>query len=262
MALSILQWPTGNFGYPRGTHGRNGEQVTAIVDHIMQGWRAGMHAYLADPNKNSANFSVYRDGSVEQHVPISDAAWCNGQMNAPNLAIPWIKRCWEQHINPNLVTVSIEHEGMTGIPLTEPQIVASIELHEYILSQVPSLIPDAQHIVGHYQIDSVNKPFCPGSAFPWTRIRVAVAPVPTGGAGHPLGSPDIWVLAGFGSGLAKYCRAHPEFGLPFLDAADPDHYDLDHDEYAKTIKDGRLHLHVYRAYTGEIVTFKWLKVRP
>ena len=240
MALQIVQWPTGNFGYPRGTHGRNGETITSIVDHIMQGTMAGMHSYLADQNKNSYTFGVSKTGVVEQYVSLADAAWSNGVVNRPNLSIPWIKRCVELAINPNLVTVGIGHEGLSGAPMPEAQVLASIELHKWILSQVPSIVPDANGIVGHFNIDSVNRYYCPGSAFPWARIRAAVAPVPTGGGGHPLPSPDIWTFAGFGSGLVAYCKAHPEYG-----------------EYAKTIKNGRVFLHVYRAFTGQIKTITW-----
>jgi N-acetyl-anhydromuramyl-L-alanine amidase AmpD len=172
--MQIVQWPTGNFGYPRGTRGRNGHAIVAIVDHIMQGWRAGYHAYLADPNKNSASFSVYQDGSVEQHVPIADAAWCNGHMEEPDLSVPWIRRCWEQAVNPNLVTVSIEHEGMTGIAWPDAQVQATIELHRHILEKCPGITVDRQHIVGHYQIDGANKRRCPGTAFPWVRLMAAL----------------------------------------------------------------------------------------
>jgi hypothetical protein len=255
--MNLVLWPTGNFGYPRGTHGRNGETIVAIVDHILQGWRAGYHAYLADPNRNSATFSVYQDGSVEQHVDLEDAAWCNGPMNNPDLSIPWIKRCWDLHINPNLLTVSIEHEGLSGAPMPEAQIVASIDLHKYILTRCPTIKPDAQHIVGHYKIDAVNKANCPGSAFPWTRLRAALAPVPSGGGGHPLGSPDVWVLSGAGPGLIAYCKATPAYGLPFLDAEAVAFFDADHNEYLKTVKSGRLYLHVYRAATGQIKTISW-----
>ena len=169
MALDIIQWPSKNFGYPRGQSGRNGYQPIAICDHIMQGHRAAYHQYLADPTRNAANYSVYQDGTIEQHVMDWDAAWCNGPMHKPDLNVPWIAHCFARSINPNLMTLSIEHEGMSGVPLTEQQTEATVWLHQHLVSKYH--IPhDRQHIVGHYQIDSVNKRFCPGDAFPWDRI--------------------------------------------------------------------------------------------
>ncbi|HHY13968.1 MAG TPA: S-layer homology domain-containing protein [Thermoanaerobacterales bacterium] len=29
---------------------------------------------------------------------------------------------------------------------------------------------DEDHIIGHYRIDSVNRPNCPGNKFPWNRL--------------------------------------------------------------------------------------------
>ena len=235
---TIIQWPTRNFGYPQGTHGRNGEQIVAIVDHIMQGNRNGYHAYLADSDKNSANFSVYKDGHIEQHVPIADAAWCNGQMHSPNLAIHWIKRCKDQGINPNLVTVSIEHEGYSGMAWPAAQVAATIELHKYIRARCPNVTADRVHIVGHCAIDSVNKSRCPGSQFPWIRLMAALKP--------PSANP--WL--GIGGGLVAYGKAHPALGVP-------DHrlyhgWDVDGDEVVKLTSGVVLYWHKRTNHITEV----------
>ena len=174
MAFSIIQWPSKNFGYPRDKSGRNGYQPIAICDHIMQGSRVGYHVVIADPNANAANYSVYEDGTIEQHVMDWDAAWCNGPMHRPDLTVPWIERCYDHGINPNLMTISIEHEGFSGKPFTEIQTQATIWLHEHLLGKYE--IPRTRiGIIGHYQIDSINKARCPGPAFPWDRLMRAVA---------------------------------------------------------------------------------------
>ena len=246
--MNIVQWPTRNFGYPQGTHGRNGEQIVAIVDHIMEGNRAGYHSYLADSNRNSANFSVYKDGHVEQHVPIADAAWCNGQMHGPNLSIPWIKRCFDQNINPNLVTVSIEHEGYSGMAWPAAQVAATIALHKYLRTKCPKVTADRQHIVGHLAIDSVNKPRCPGTQFPWIRLMAGIKPAPL---------PPAVDWTGIGTGVRVYCKAHgltprPEPALRW--------FDVYHDEYL-WVKGNAAHPHggmlTYRASTGEIGGMWW-----
>ena len=169
MAYTIIQHPSANFGYPRGHSGRNGYQPIAICDHIMQGHKAGYHEVIANPDGSAANYSVYADGSIEQHVMDWNAAWCNGPMHNPDLAVPWIAECFHLGINPNLRTISIEHEGMSGVPLTEAQTEATIWLHQHLVGKYE--IPrNRVGIVGHYQIDSLNKARCPGPAFPWARI--------------------------------------------------------------------------------------------
>ena len=43
-----------------------------------------------------------------------DAAWANGTVNKPDTSLPWMQKAVNEHINPNNLTVSIEHEGKTG----------------------------------------------------------------------------------------------------------------------------------------------------
>jgi N-acetylmuramoyl-L-alanine amidase len=173
VALDIIQSPSPNYGYPRGQSGRNGQHIQAICDHIMQGHMAGYFEVLDDPNGNAANYSIGRDGVIRQHVMDWCAAWCNGPMHSPDLSVPFIANCYHHHINPNLLTVSIEHEGMSGELLTDAQLLATIALHKHLCAEhhIPA---DRQHIVGHYQIDGINKARCPGTAFPWLRIIMAL----------------------------------------------------------------------------------------
>jgi len=70
--------------------------------------------------------------------------------------------------------VSIEHEGTDG-DLTEEQFAASVWLHKYIAAEVKRIhgqaLPlDEQHVIGHFQVDPVRKPNCPGPKFPWARL--------------------------------------------------------------------------------------------
>ncbi len=81
----------------------------------------------------------------------------------------------EQGVNPNWYSVSIEHEGVyteTWGKLTKEQLEASVWLHKYIIDYVKEHfgveIPiDRDHILGHCEIDSIRKPFCPGEKFPF-----------------------------------------------------------------------------------------------
>jgi len=42
-------------------------------------------------------------------------------------------------------------------------------LHQQLIKWWGILI-DSNHIIGHYRIDSVNRPNCPGPLFPWDRL--------------------------------------------------------------------------------------------
>lgn len=173
MALEIIQHPSGNYGYPRGRSGRNGYQAIAICNHTMDGYEPAYHAIIADEHGNAANYSVYRDGHIEQHCMVWFAAWCNGEMHLPDLSVPWIADCWHHHINPNLMTISIEHEGLWNESLTEKQILSTIALQRHLVAEF-RILTDRNHIVGHNQIDSVNKRRCPGPLFPWRRLMAAL----------------------------------------------------------------------------------------
>lgn len=100
---------------------------------------------------------------IYQFVKIEDMAWGNGL---------------DIEVNPNLYTVSIEHEGIyeeTLGKLTEKQLKSSIFLHEHIIGYIGKVYGkgfnvDRKHIIGHCDIDPIRKPFCPGEDFPYDEI--------------------------------------------------------------------------------------------
>jgi N-acetyl-anhydromuramyl-L-alanine amidase AmpD len=129
-------------------------------------------------NVSSAHFLVNRKGEIYQYVPIERMAWVNGIYveNFVNVTSEFVKS--KGKINPNLYTVGIEHTGTDGT-LTEEQFRASIWLHKHIQSYVASkwshtILFDRKYILGHYEIDPVNKPYCPGPNFPWDRLMSAL----------------------------------------------------------------------------------------
>ena len=156
--------------------GREGHSIVAIVDHIAQGYNLG--EYFSNPNvRKSSNFSISELGVITQHVAIGDTAWANGIdftkgyiKYKSDLTIKWIADCWQYNINPNLVTVSVEHEGLSGVPLSEEQYQATLYLHTYLLGEL-NLEPSEVSIVGHFKLDAINRINCPGSGFPWERLR-------------------------------------------------------------------------------------------
>lgn len=150
--------------------GRDGHKVVAIVDHIMQGTMDSTLSWFSNPKSAvSAHFGVAKDGRIWQFVELKNTAWANGIVQKPDLSIKWLAQVVTDFDNPNYFTVSIEHEGYTAEPMPEAQYQATLELHRYLL-QTFSIPADAQHIIRHSQIDSVNKPLCPGAFFPMDRL--------------------------------------------------------------------------------------------
>lgn len=150
-------------GTPNFKAGRNGRKPIAIVNHITAGRMPGCLSWMQNPQAQaSSNYLVTKDGRILQLVRDEDTAWANGGVNKPS---------WPLYdgTNPNRYTISIEHEGLPGETLTEPQYQATLWLHRH-LCQKWGIPIDRDHIIGHYRIDSVNRPNCPGPGFPWERL--------------------------------------------------------------------------------------------
>ncbi|MCL6605621.1 MAG: N-acetylmuramoyl-L-alanine amidase [Paenibacillus sp.] len=160
--------------------GRGGHIPIAIVDHISGGTMASMDSWFTSPGNtvSSAHYGVSKAGEIHQYVDITKMAWCNGISieSMPKATAAIIQEL--APINPNKYTVSIEHEGTDGT-LTEAQFTATVWLHKHISDEVKRLygkaiILDEKHVLGHFQVDPVRKPYCPGPKFPWSRLYDAL----------------------------------------------------------------------------------------
>lgn len=158
---------------------RDGHVPVAIVNHISGGTMGSMDAWFTSSGNivSSAHFGVSKTGEIHQYVDINNMAWANGLSVASivKATAPLIKE--RVPTNPNKYTVSIEHEGTDGT-LTEAQFAATVWLHKYISSEVQRLYGkpidlDEKHVIGHFQVDPVRKPYCPGPKFPWDRLYAA-----------------------------------------------------------------------------------------
>lgn len=154
-----IQWAES----PNKWQGRNGKKIIAIVNHITAGLMPGTLSWMRNPNsKASAHYLVTRVGEIFQMVADEDSAYHAGAVAKPS---------WPLYdgTNPNRYTLGIEHEGYPDEPLTEEQYQATLWLHKQLIAKwgIP-VGPDT--IIGHYRIDSVNRPNCPGPMFPWDRL--------------------------------------------------------------------------------------------
>ncbi len=162
---------------------RKGYTPIVIVNHISEGSKESCISWFKSKNNNnsSTHFLVGKDGSIYQFVKIEDAAWGNGlYLHDVKNAHSSIVR--SKKVNPNLYTVSIEHEGIyekTKGSLSEEQLNSTVKLHKYIIDYVRlkygnTINQDRRYIIGHNEIDPVRKPFCPGDKFPFNEIIKAL----------------------------------------------------------------------------------------
>lgn len=177
--LTIIQTP----GTPNMSRGRAGRAARAVVVHIAEGSEAGTIAWFRNPaSQVSSHFLVCLDGRIRQFVALTDTAWANGVLNAPDVASSPVIEAWAATPPdpawpaglPNLESVSIELEGMTADDPPPPQ-WASLGRLIALVCQAVGIPPRRDAILGHDQIDSRNKRDCPGlTVGQWADLIVAV----------------------------------------------------------------------------------------
>ncbi len=126
-------------------------------------------------NPVSSTYVVGRDGTLIQCVAESDGAWANGYLSDGH--DPW----WgADNINPNNVTISVEHVKATmdnsdALTDAQKQISFALILHICQRHSIPTRKADANGgITGHYSIDPVNRSQCPGN-YPWDELFAYLA---------------------------------------------------------------------------------------
>lgn len=156
--------PITRLSSPNCDQGRGGQAVVGICYHIAAGSRAGVVEWFATPaSKVSSHFLVCRDGTILQFVELSDTAWTQGVVNRPTW--PLIA----QYPAPNRALIGIEHEGQTGDAWTEEMYAGDLALTLYLCERF-GIRPERPYLLGHNELDSANRPQCPGPTFPWDRL--------------------------------------------------------------------------------------------
>ena len=159
---------------------RRGYKPLFICNHITVGSLTSADSWFRSSGNSgsSGHFIVGKKGEIYQYVDIKENAWCNGSSssNKKRTTAPFIVDFWSKngYVNANWISVSIEHES-AGEDLTEAQYQATLWLHRYIIDQMKLIwgydMPiDREHIIGHKEIDNVNKMMCPMASFPYDRL--------------------------------------------------------------------------------------------
>lgn len=115
--------------------------------------------------------------TIDQYVPLDRMAWANGDVRDPSWPL------YQPGVNPNLTTISIEHEdgGYTGKGVIVEEIWrASMELQTLLVSgnatairakgirgataamvaQLAAISKDERGFIDHHAIAGPNKPYC------------------------------------------------------------------------------------------------------
>lgn len=147
--------------------------IEAIVNHIGEGTSASNLDYLTN-GPVSCNAFIHEDGTIYELVPPEFAAWTNGDMKQPDRSNPLIRTWDDNGWNPNQRTYTIEHGGFStqnkGGAWTPAQWTSTVWLQAWVCQQY-GLPIDRTHILGHFQINSVDKVNCPGlSPAEWDRL--------------------------------------------------------------------------------------------
>lgn len=154
---------------------RGGYKPCLIVWHIAEGTYNGTIAWEQNPqSQTSSHFVLGKNGEITQLVPLERAAWTQGAVKSPTHPLVAMRK----GVNPNLYCISIECEGFwkdTKGKLTDKALKSAVELTKHIVAEVERIygveIPiDREHIIGHYQINSVTRSHCPGELFPFDEL--------------------------------------------------------------------------------------------
>lgn len=125
-----------------------------VILHSMEGFIGPALAELDNESVQlSWHFSVAADGTVYQHYDLEQSPWHAGT-HAQNARL-----------------IGVEHEGVQGTPLTEPQIAASLALVEWIGEQCGwPLVRDGANktLWEHHEVPGANTT-CPNGRIPWSR---------------------------------------------------------------------------------------------
>jgi len=171
--------------------GRSGYRVLAFVEHVMQGTLVGTDAWFEKKSSDvSAHYGIGKlvgtpaAPQVHKYVDIRNTAWHAGVVDQPTA--PFVLRYPD--VNPNYLTVGVEHEGYSGDPFGEDQYAATLWVHQQVLLEGPPVVAitavTADELIPHHAINALHAG-CPGPTFPLARLLADLQAWTTAGRPAP-----------------------------------------------------------------------------
>ena len=148
--------------------------------HIAAGPLTAVFPTFNNPSRGaSAHFCIGKKGEIEQYVSVNDTAYANGlswkadtaQWMCPHDKI--VQPTWKDlqpKLNPNLYTVSIEHEGQPSDKWTDEMYGANLRLLQWLGEQFNLTFVSGHTLTGHFAIDPIDKANCPGPNVEYDRM--------------------------------------------------------------------------------------------
>jgi N-acetyl-anhydromuramyl-L-alanine amidase AmpD len=168
---SGIIWISNNNYFPA----RNGYKPRYVILHGTAGFNSAeevAHFFKSTEEGNdpvSTHYIIGLGGELIQCVEEANSAYANGGVTQGH--DPW----WSRSVNPNYITISIEHVKPArdnSNELTDLQKQASFELVRRICERhdIPKRRADSEGgITGHFSMDPVQRSFCPGP-YPWNEL--------------------------------------------------------------------------------------------
>lgn len=156
------------FSSPNFWPGRMGYKPRYVILHGTAGGAGGSSVnWLCNTaSQASVHYVITQEGKIYQLVDEEASAWGNGLVEEGHDT--W----WSSDTNPNLITISIEHEkpdDQNQTALTAAQALASFQLVSRICQRwnIPARPADASGgITGHFSMQPDTRAHCPG-VYPW-----------------------------------------------------------------------------------------------
>lgn len=173
--LDVLWIPNNNY-FPA----RNGYKPRYVILHGTAGYTSAKEvanffkSTEGSENPVSTHYIIGLHGEFIQCIDEGQGAYANGGVTEGH--DPW----WSRNLNPNYITISIEHVKPArdnSDELTERQKQASFELVRRICDRhnIPKRWANSEGgITGHYSMDPVQRSFCPGP-YPWDELFTFLA---------------------------------------------------------------------------------------
>lgn len=225
-------YPEFNANPANPQQGRDQNYPLLFVDHRMGGYKRTLDD---DPWRHANNVGVTagigRDGSLDQYTSIFDAHWGNGvsgdkaRYDRANAALAEIEALgtWvtvQYHgtgyalvgggvntINSHSISTEFEDENKDQ-PWTDAMIDMAIRWKRWCLEELeregrPMPVRDAM-LAGHFQIDAVNRPGCPGDYWPRGEILAGIMEEDDVAAIQLIWNPDFGRLYVLGQGDPRW----------------------------------------------------------